>query len=529
MLRLLATGALALLVSPALAQVGELDPSFDGDGMRVDSLDVLTNGRSVAPLPDGGVLVAGDSEEDAGNTRRGRLLDYGPDGSLRANTPYSAGGCVGSGRPTAASFYAVTSRTDGAYAFGGYQTLDCTGDYRPFHSFQVPTVGNPIRNDVTPFYGGVAFVFGLAFQPDGALVSAGFASPDFDEEGYDAAFARHLPDGSVDMAFGTDGEVTFDLANDYDFLYDVVVQPDGKIVAGGFGTTGAGARDVLLLRLLADGSLDPSFGSGGVVSLDLDGGIDDVRALALQPDGKIVAALRSADAGGDFRFGIARFLPNGALDSGFGNSGLAFVDFTGLPAYAWGVAVQADGKIVASGTTETGAGGVETRDFAIARLLTEGVLDPSFSDDGRTVAAITPGRDDAQDLAITADGHFVVVGTSRETVDGQEQRRLLLARFIGDTPPVAGEPNPESALALRVAPNPARGSVRLGYALPESGAVTLALYDILGRDITRLVDGRRPPGEHEEVLDVAGLSPGLYVLRLSTGGVTVSRPITVVR
>ncbi|MEM1056925.1 MAG: T9SS type A sorting domain-containing protein, partial [Bacteroidota bacterium] len=106
--------------------------------------------------------------------------------------------------------------------------------------------------------------------------------------------------------------------------------------------------------------------------------------------------------------------------------------------------------------------------------------------------------------------------------------------FYGLGTPVAGEPGPGEALptvlALHApAPNPARGSVRLGYALPDAGDIALTVYDALGRSVAVLTDGPRPPGEHEATLDTSRLAPGAYLLRLGTETGTVTRRLTVVR
>lgn len=122
-----------------------------------------------------------------------------------------------------------------------------------------------------------------------------------------------------------------------------MVQDDGKIVAAGRSTTG-GAGDFALARYEADGSLDPGFGTGGLVTTDF-GGDDFARALVLQDDGKLVAAGGSFD-GSDFA--LARYEADGSLDPTFGTGGLVTTDFGGDDE-AFALVLQEDGRLVAAG------------------------------------------------------------------------------------------------------------------------------------------------------------------------------------
>ena len=167
--------------------------------------------------------------------------------------------------------------------------------------------------------------------------------------------------GDLDPTFGSGGKVTTDVGGS-DGAQAVAIQGDGKVVAAGLGNfAGPGTGDFALARYNPDGSLDTSFGSGGKVTTDF-GGFDAASAVAIQPDGKIIAAGRSGS--GDFA--LARYNPDGSLDSSFGSGGKVTTDFGGFDS-AFGVALQADGKIVAAGfqATSTQRG----TDIAVARYL----------------------------------------------------------------------------------------------------------------------------------------------------------------
>src|SRR5207245_943210 len=158
-------------------------------------------------------------------------------------------------------------------------------------------------------FGGGAGARALALQADGKIGATGFTSSDFGTRRR-FALARYNPDGSLDR------QVVTSFA-DRDEASALALQSDGKIVVAGFSGAG-GRQDFALARYNPDGSLDPSFGSGGRVLTDF-GGYDEASALALQSDGKIVVAGFSDVVG--FGFALARYNPDGSLDPSFGSGG----------------------------------------------------------------------------------------------------------------------------------------------------------------------------------------------------------------
>jgi uncharacterized delta-60 repeat protein len=213
----------------------------------------------------------------------------------------------------------------------------------------------------TDFAGSVDRVEGLAVQPDGKLVAAGQA---FSGAGLDFALARYNSDGTVDASFGSGGKVTTDLAGGDDAgFFSVAVLAGGKLLALGSGATGTG-QDFTLVRYNPNGTLDPTFGSNGKVTADFAGGDDIGISLVVQPTGKLVAG-GYAFIGAVRDFALARFKPNGLLDATFGMRGKVTTDFGGDDG-ATTLASQPDGKLVAGGFA-AGPGGY---DFALARYRT---------------------------------------------------------------------------------------------------------------------------------------------------------------
>jgi uncharacterized delta-60 repeat protein len=211
--------------------------------------------------------------------------------------------------------------------------------------------------------------------------------------------------GDLDPTFGIGGKVTTDL-NFGDVGRAMVLQPDGKIVVA--GTTGGNGTDFALARYNTNGSLDPSFGTGGWTSTDFNGLFDGVRGIALQTDGKIVAAGVTTN-GTISDFAMARYNPNGSLDASFGTAGKVITDFLGGIDDVGAVLLQTDGKIVVVGAAF--AGYTESFNFALARYDTYGNLDPSFGSGGK-VSTDFGGAETGLGAALQQDGKIVVVGVS---------------------------------------------------------------------------------------------------------------------
>lgn len=230
--------------------------------------------------------------------------------------------------------------------------------------------------------------------------------------------------GDLDPAFGDGGKVY--LHNGLVSAgYDLAVQPDGRIVTVGFSQdAGWLSTDFSLTRHHADGSIDTSFGDGGEVLTDFDGAEDYAHAVALQPDGRIVVAGRTEVPGEGWYFTLARYHPDGTLDTGFGDGGRVRAEFGGA-ADARAVAVQDDGKIVAAG--ETGGR------FALVRHLSDGTPDPAFGDAGRVTTPFEAGTANGNDLALQPDGRIVVAGGA-----GSGGADFALARYHPDGSPDTG-------------------------------------------------------------------------------------------
>lgn len=202
------------------------------------------------------------------------------------------------------------------------------------------------------------------------------------------------------------------------YAWCVATQSDGKIVAGGMsiGTRGAPGWYSTLYRLNSDGSFDSTFGSGGVLRIQPQIWAGSIRGVTVQPDGKIVAAAGPSNSAVG-QFTVTRFNSNGSLDTTFGGgkkpSGVAKITVTsdtGNTTQVSGVALQADGKIVVSGTVSNTT---TADDFGVVRFTSSGTIDSTFGSGGLVITDLGGTNGDfSNDLTIQGDGKILVGGNS---------------------------------------------------------------------------------------------------------------------
>jgi len=250
----------------------------------------------------------------------------------------------------------------------------------------------------------------VALQADGKIVVAGFAPG----QARDFALVRYNADGTLDTSFSGDGKVvTAGVSNDV--IQDVAVLADGKILAMGYSdhaNIGSNTRNLALVRYNSDGSLDTSYGSGGVSTPTFSGSLDTFYKLQLLSDGKVLVGGVTSFNGGPSDFVIMRLNANGSLDTSFGTGGRVVTSVSAGADGIYSLALQADGKIVATGFAENGA----TLDVAVVRYLANGTLDTSFGNAGKLVMPVGSGNETASGVAVVGD-QIVFGGTTGGAAD----------------------------------------------------------------------------------------------------------------
>ncbi|MDQ3774620.1 MAG: hypothetical protein M3461_09740 [Pseudomonadota bacterium] len=375
---------------------GSLDTGFGSGGLVLTDFGwgADDGAAALAIQPDGKLVAAGFSNAGGPGDFDFALARYNPDGSL--DTGFGVGGTLRTsfgGNSEGAN--ALVIQPDGKIVAAGFSDGGTPGDldfalarYNPDGSLDPSFSGGGFRT----FFGGTSeSAKALVIQPDGKLVAAGFSNGGGADD-FDFALARYNPDGNLDPSFGGGGFRTF-LGGSSEGANALVVQPDGKLVAAGFSNAGdPGDFDFALVRYLPDGSLDTGFGFGGTLRTFFGGDSEGANALVIQTDGKLIAAGFSNGAGpDDFDFAVARYNTDGGLDPSF--SGGGFRTFLGGGNFegAEALAIQPDGKLVAAGFSNSGG----DDDFALTRyVLTDSTPPPPPRCGGRAVTILgTSGND----------------------------------------------------------------------------------------------------------------------------------------
>jgi uncharacterized delta-60 repeat protein len=398
----LVTACVLLAGRPAIAAPGDLDASFSGDGIATAFTDGSV-ATAVGIDPDGRIVVGGYTLRGGVDVAIARFL---PDGTRDA----AFGG--GDGRiriDVGANDYGldIVVLPDGAIAVTGVSLDADGGQDRPF----VARVGP--RGAPTAAFGGdgIAFVDferpsqttnAIAATPRGRLVVGGFMSNGTTTR---TAVARLLLDGRLDRGFSGDGRVMLDLSDGSEAVHDLLVLPDGRIVLAGEADVGLQPR-FLLARLLADGSLDTGFGlSRGRTLTDVAPGADAALALTRDRDGAYVLAGRAADEGRN-DWAVARYGIRGRPDATFAGDGSTVVRLTDAAEEAADVVAQGRRLLVVGRIRRAG-----TMDLAVARLKNGGALDPTFGGgDGIATVDVAGSTDAGRGIALQPNGKIVATG-----------------------------------------------------------------------------------------------------------------------
>jgi len=304
--------------------------------------------------------------------------------------------------------------------------------------------------DITP---GSDFVSSVVIQPDGGILAAGTAvSSNYGQS--DLAFARYLPDGTLDPAFGAGGRLQLDVDGTEDRLSALALQPDGRIVACASAFYPNHLGVAAILRLDHDGSLDPTFGTGGKVLTQAVG----CSAVKVQPDGKLVVLGGvSVPAPVYGTIAAARLLPDGSFDASFGQGGIVSTLLPGRQGGELDGAILGDGRLIAVAYSQI-LNSQANGDVLLAGYGPDGSPDPTVGPDGWQ-AFDFGGIDTPVSLAVQADGKIVVGGTSGPYA-GPFQ--FLVARFAS--------PSVSTVPALS-----GLGAVLLGIAFAVAGVAALQI------------------------------------------------------
>lgn len=493
------------------------DPSFGSSGATITSISVgYDAGYGLAIQPDGKILVCGERQNGtAAGDYDIYVARYNADG-----TPDAAFGnngvavtAIGGGWDTGGS---VLVQPDG-------KIVVCGGGWNGTKYRYVAVRHNANGTHDQSFGNGGIAMFGVggaqdnawgsALQPDGKIILTG---PAKSGGNYEFGMARLNADGTLDNSFGNGGKVVTPLTGGDDFSWSVALQADGKILLGGRSSTPAFA----MARYNANGTLDNSFGAGGVVTTAVGGAGCNARVVLVQPDGKILLGGNSTLLGTE-DFAVARYNADGSLDPTFGVGGAVVLPVGSSEDVLWDLALEpGNGKIILGGYGINPSSG--NYDFALVRLKASGIPDLTFGNNGILFADIGGGNDFANNIELQSDGKILMTGAAVSV-----SYDMALARFLNSITSVF-YPEKETGSMLCF-PDPFDAATTVQFELQAASHVILAVYDLNGKEVARLADERFPSGKHERTFEASGLPPGIYLVSLQAGGWTLSRKVALLR
>lgn len=265
---------------------------------------------------------------------------------------------------------------------------------------------------------GQRIVLDVVVDQDGRLLVVG-SDPGVSDD--DLAVRRFEPDGSLDASFGTGGLQLVDFGSKENGNALTVLGDGSIVVAGQTSGPSSEGRNFAVAKLDQNGTPDSTFGTGGQVTHDFAGQADNAYAVLEHDGGVLVGGI--ASNGSDFDFALLRLNSDGSLDGSFGTAGEKFIYFSNGYDLGFSYAVQEDGKIIGAGTADFGA--VDSK-FAVTRLLPDGSPDTDFGTDGTVTTSLVPGASAGLGLALGPDSRLLVSGMA-ETANGNAA--LAVARY----------------------------------------------------------------------------------------------------
>ena len=312
--------------------------------------------------------------------------------------------------------------------------------------------------------------YAVAVQPDGRILVGGSSSS---SANLDFAVVRYTREGALDESFNLDGTVTTMVGTEDDEIAAIAVQNDGYIVAAGYSVTENG-RDFALVRYTPDGLPDHSFGLGGIVITDYSSLDDELTALTVDSEGRLVVAGYTTGTSGRAVV-VARYLPSGNLDLTFGDEGVNLIG-VGKDALARSIAVDSEGRVLVAGSYLFG----NRSEVMVLRLTPEGEMDSTFGEEGLAAVRMTEVSTDGFGIGLLDSGTILVAGAVGNpgqfdtalygfTADGQPDLSF------GDSGILVTEASQEDDMALAVA---VRGNVvgLSGYATVNGVREFLFVY-----------------------------------------------------
>jgi uncharacterized delta-60 repeat protein len=494
----------------ALAQPGTFDNDFDADGFSIFPVSGNTSSsKGVVIDQNGKIVMAGVSGTDPNFIFS--IARLNPDGSL--DNTFSTDGINTTAIMDNSTCNALALQPDGKIVTAGYSSYN-SPVYDWFALARYNTDGSL---DITFDNDGIVFNFfgdnddranDLIIQPDGKIIAAG-SSYDVTTQS-DFALARFNSDGSLDNSFSFDGKVTTDFNSGDDAINSLVLQPDGKILAAGSSLDGTIAFAVS--RYNTDGTLDNTFSTDGRASFPTVSAVSTVNKMLLLPDGKIILVGELYNTNRDII--IMRINADGSADNTFGTNGVVTHDPAGDNEYAYAAALQPDGKILVAGSYIVGWASLK---MFVARYNADGSVDNSFGTNG-LLPSPSGYTGFFKSLTLQNDLKIIAVGSYFSSIEEFVAVRILSGLNLGV---LEFSENP-SAL---VYPNPVNENTVLEFELAGNENLNISIYDVLGKQVKLICENKLfNSGKHALNINATELASGQYTLVIeNTKGKSVTQ------
>lgn len=304
-------------------------------------------------------------------------------------------------------------------------------------------------------------------------------------------------DGTFDTSFGTLGKVQTPMIGQ-SLPYSIAIQPDGKILMGGYVLNNPNNYDFALVRYLSNGTLDASFGINGIIVTTINTFYGDaIRKVLVQNDGKILVVGNNADETGASRISMVRYLNNGAIDTTFATNGVYISDYYGG---SFDAELQIDGKIVISGYSFQ----VNKYVFSVFRYLSNGTLDIDFVNSNVSFPFDGETNNIAFSVLIQPDNKIIAGGENH--ID--ETCQVILGALVRINPGTLSN-NEFNDSEVVVYPNPTSNFVGFDNSLNQFTKATL--FNFLGQEVA----SQSLNSSSEEQVDISSFAKGVYLLKLS--------------
>ncbi len=503
---------LSLSFSLLIAQPVSPDLSFGNDGVfRLNFPGFSAYASNLVIQADDKIIVGGGFITDSADEVFGWIRLH-PDGRL--DSSLNGNGIVSSLVGTRGSSSNIALQNDGKVVLAGNSDDGTSFNftiirYHPDGALDSSFAGDGVLiTDVSSTQ--TERLTDMILQSDGKILAGGFVRMGSKDN---IVIIRYLTDGSPDSSFGENGILVIDLFQSNNTLLSLLAQPDGKILAAGrTAIDSVPSVDLFVMRYLPNGVPDSTFGQFGYVTTSMVsssslGSFDQIEAMALQPDGKIVAVGYGGLPG---RALLLRLLPDGRPDSTFADRGLILAELDSMESERLiSVLIQNDGKIIVGGFLDNYS---ISGSPIFARLLENGSMDSTFGIDGIVLPDFYMPGAVITSVNLQGDGKLLVTGVGWDST----YTDMLVARYLTDLNIGILDFFTDDRVVL-VYPNPVAHQMTLEYFLERKERVSIALFDTYGKLIHTFVQNEiRNQGQVKELLELNNQIPtGRYLLRIS--------------